>query len=305
MSDPLNNDPVPERPGKQWSVQRLGRVRLPAKGKAAAAGQAPDVAIGPSAEARSLKPDASSTIADVGVAQVDLDRARRCGFPEVVFGQGKPPEAIEKIFTALLASGTEAFATRIDSGQAEYLRARFAQGQYNQLARTFRVPSKASAIGHQASAEARSPKPEVCSGRVTIVTAGTSDLPVAEEARETALWMGAEVTLVCDVGVAGPQRLQAHLDEIQSADAVVVVAGMEGALPSVVGGHVACPVIAVPTSVGYGANLGGIAALLAMLNSCAANVTVVNIDGGFKGGYLAGMIARRLAEARLGAASRK
>jgi NCAIR mutase (PurE)-related protein len=138
-----------------------------------------------------------------------------------------------------------------------------------------------------------------------IVTAGTSDLPVAEEARETASWMGVDVTLICDVGVAGPQRLQAKLGEIQAADAVVVVAGMEGALPSVVGGYVACPVIAVPTSVGYGANLGGVAALLAMLNSCAANVTVVNIDAGFKGGYLAGMIARRLAEARNKSAATK
>jgi NCAIR mutase (PurE)-related protein len=127
---------------------------------------------------------------------------------------------------------------------------------------------------------------------VAIVTAGTSDLPVAEEARETALWTGAQVTMVQDVGVAGPHRLQANLGPLREADAVVVVAGMEGALPSVVGGHVSCPVIAVPTSVGYGASFGGLAALLGMLNSCAANVTVVNIDAGFKGGYIAGLIAR-------------
>ncbi|HZN36439.1 MAG TPA: nickel pincer cofactor biosynthesis protein LarB, partial [Pirellulaceae bacterium] len=123
--------------------------------------------------------------------------------------------------------------------------------------------------------------------------AGTSDMPVAEEVRETADWMGAETELIVDVGVAGPQRLLAKLDRITTADAVVVVAGMEAALASVVGGHVACPVIAVPTSVGYGASLGGIAALLGMLNSCAANVAVVNIDAGFKAGYLAGLIARR------------
>ena len=129
-------------------------------------------------------------------------------------------------------------------------------------------------------------------GRVAIVTAGTSDLPVAEEARETALWAGAHVELIQDVGVAGPHRLTANLPLLEKADAVVVVAGMEGALPSVVGGHVACPVIAVPTSVGYGASFGGVAALLGMLNSCAANVTVVNIDSGFKGAYVAGMIAR-------------
>jgi len=133
---------------------------------------------------------------------------------------------------------------------------------------------------------------------VAIVTAGTSDLPVAEEARETALWMGAQVTLVQDVGVAGPHRLQANLGPLREADAIVVVAGMEGALPSVVGGHVSCPVIAVPTSVGYGASFGGLAALLGMLNSCAANVTVVNIDAGFKGGYIAGLIARNAAQRR-------
>jgi NCAIR mutase (PurE)-related protein len=133
---------------------------------------------------------------------------------------------------------------------------------------------------------------------VAIITAGTSDLPVAEEARETALWTGAEVTMVHDVGVAGPHRLRENLSRFADADAVVVVAGMEGALPSVVGGYVACPVIAVPTSVGYGASFGGVAALLGMLNSCAANVTVVNIDAGFKGGYVAGLIARNAAKAR-------
>ena len=131
---------------------------------------------------------------------------------------------------------------------------------------------------------------------MTIVTAGTSDLPVAEEARETALWTGASVRLISDVGVAGPHRLTANLPQLQDAHAVVVVAGMEGALPSVVGGYVACPVIAVPTSVGYGASFGGIAALLAMLNSCAANVTVVNIDAGFKAGYVAGLIAKNSAK---------
>jgi hypothetical protein len=125
-----------------------------------------------------------------------------------------------------------------------------------------------------------------------VVTAGTSDLPIAEEARETALWTGAEVRTIQDVGVAGPHRLTANLGLLQGADAVVVVAGMEGALPSVVGGYVACPVIAVPTSVGYGASFGGLAALLGMLNSCAANVSVVNIDAGFKAGYIAGLIAR-------------
>jgi NCAIR mutase (PurE)-related protein len=123
-------------------------------------------------------------------------------------------------------------------------------------------------------------------------------LPVAEEVRETLLWAEADVRLVQDVGVAGPHRLRAHLDQLEGADAVVVVAGMEGALPSVVGGYVDCPVIAVPTSVGYGASFGGVAALLGMLNSCASNVTVVNIDAGFKAGYVAGLIARNAAKAR-------
>ncbi|MCH2117355.1 MAG: nickel pincer cofactor biosynthesis protein LarB, partial [Pirellulales bacterium] len=125
-----------------------------------------------------------------------------------------------------------------------------------------------------------------------IITAGTSDLPVAEEARETLDWMGVSVTMIHDVGVAGPHRLPERLAEFETARAIVVVAGMEGALPSVVGGYVACPVIAVPTSVGYGASLNGIAALLSMLNSCASNVAVVNIDAGFKAGYMAGLIAK-------------
>ena len=133
---------------------------------------------------------------------------------------------------------------------------------------------------------------------MTIVTAGTSDLPVAEEARETALWTGAAVNYVQDVGVAGPHRLAAKVHLLADADAIVVVAGMEGALPSVVGGYVSCPVIGVPTSVGYGAAFGGLAALLGMLNSCASNVSVVNIDAGFKGGYVAGMIAKNAARSR-------
>jgi NCAIR mutase (PurE)-related protein len=130
-------------------------------------------------------------------------------------------------------------------------------------------------------------------GSVAVISAGSSDLPVAEEVRETLEWMGVRVTMIHDVGVAGPHRLPARLAEFERADAVVVVAGMEGALPSVVGGYVACPVIGVPTSIGYGANFGGVAALLSMLNSCAANVAVVNIDAGFKAAYLAGLIATR------------
>jgi hypothetical protein len=223
-------------------------------------------------------------IADVGEAQLDLDRGRRCGFPEVVFAEGKTVPALEKIFRVLLQHHIDVLATRMTAEQATAMSREFPEGVYNPLGRTFRIPLQGS--------EASPPPSTTESGRVAIVTAGTSDLPVAEEARETAVWTGAQVSLIQDVGVAGPHRLQANLGLLRGADAVVVVAGMEGALPSVVGGHVSCPVIAVPTSVGYGASFGGLAALLGMLNSCAANVTVVNIDAGFKGGYVAGLIAR-------------
>lgn len=225
-------------------------------------------------------------IADVGDAQVDLDRGRRCGFPEVVYAQGKTVAAMEKIFRALMENKVDVLATRVSAEQATQLTPMFPTGVYNPMGRTFRIPLPAADA------------PAKPGGRVAIVTAGTSDLPVAEEARETALWTGAEVRLIQDIGVAGPHRLRANLPLFQDADAVVVVAGMEGALPSVVGGYVACPVIGVPTSVGYGASFGGVSALLSMLNSCAANVTVVNIDAGFKGGYVAGLIARNAARHR-------
>jgi NCAIR mutase (PurE)-related protein len=214
--------------------------------------------------------------AELGDVTLDLDRRRRCGFPEVAFGQSKPVETLARIFHRLLDEQQPVLATRIEADKAAILLREFSAGQYNAAARTFRIDQP----GQRSTA-----------GLVSVVTAGTSDMPVAEEVRETADWMGAETDLIVDVGVAGPQRLIAKLDRIVKADAVVVVAGMEAALASVVGGHVACPVIAVPTSIGYGASLGGIAALLGMLNSCAANVSVVNIDAGFKAGYIAGMIA--------------
>jgi NCAIR mutase (PurE)-related protein len=219
---------------------------------------------------------------------LDLDRQRRCGFPEVVFGPGKTIEQLREIVSVLLQHGQPVLATRIDESQAAGLVEAFPGGRYNAVARTFRVSNR----------DEPSPKPslrgrESSRPHVAIISAGTGDLPVAEEARETLDWMGVRVTMIHDVGVAGPHRLAARLDEFQNADAIVVVAGMEGALPSVVGGYVACPVIAVPTSVGYGANFGGISALLSMLNSCASNVAVVNIDAGFKAAYLAGLIATR------------
>lgn len=224
---------------------------------------------------------ARPTIASLPTASVDLDRRRRCGFPEVVFGQGKTVEQLRDIFMALSTNGEDALATRIDAQQAAGLLTTFPQGKYNAVARTFRFPLPPG----EGRGEGE--------GFVAVITAGSSDLPIAEEVRETLDWMGVRVTMIHDVGVAGPHRLPARLPEFEDADAVVVVAGMEGALPSVVGGYVSCPVIGVPTSVGYGANFGGVAALLSMLNSCAANVAVVNIDAGFKAAYLAGLIATR------------
>lgn len=216
---------------------------------------------------------------------LDLDRAQRCGFPEVVFGEGKCVDTLTEIFKRLLVSNPEVLATRIDREKSEALLKAYPAGRYNERARTFRLAREQGGAA---------PK---C-GLVAVVTAGTSDLPVAEEAYETLDWMHIAVTMVHDVGVAGPHRLPERVEQLRGCDAVVVVAGMEGALPSVVGGYVDCPVIAVPTSVGYGANLGGISALLSMLNSCAANVTVVNIDAGFKGGYVAGLIASRAGQGR-------
>ncbi|TWT97007.1 N5-carboxyaminoimidazole ribonucleotide mutase [Botrimarina colliarenosi] len=215
-----------------------------------------------------------------GAVTLDADRRRRCGYPEVVYGEGKPVEAIAAVFAAQLQRGEPALATRVDPATAALLSEQFPTARPNALARTVRATPEGWT-------------PPVVDGRVAVITAGTTDLPIAEEAAETLAWMGVAVTRVSDVGVAGPHRLRERLAEFESATAIVVVAGMEGALPSVVAGYVACPVIAVPTSVGYGANLGGVAALLSMLNSCASNVAVVNIDAGFKGGYLAGLIATR------------
>jgi len=212
-------------------------------------------------------------------ATVDLDRAQRCGFPEVIFGEGKSAEVIAQIAARLLASDQRVLVTRVDTAKATLVAAEIPAARYNETSRTLRVDPPG--------------EPRQAIGHVAVITAGTSDLPVAEEARETLQWMGVRVTMVHDVGVAGPHRLPKRLAEFDDADALVVVAGMEGALPSVVGGYVPCPVFAVPTSVGYGANLGGLAALLAMLNSCASNVAVVNVDAGFKAGYLAGLVATR------------
>lgn len=212
---------------------------------------------------------------------LDTDRSGRCGYPEVIYGEGKTAAAIQAIAEKLLGRGENVLATRVSQEKAVELCRLLPTANYNDVARTLRV-------------DAQSNPQRPLRGDVAIITAGTSDLPVAAEARETLAWMGIDTTMIHDVGVAGPHRLPSRLAEFQNADVVIVVAGMEGALPSVVGGYIAAPVIAVPTSVGYGANLGGVSALLSMLNSCAANVAVVNIDAGFKAGYMAGLIAKKV-----------
>ncbi len=214
---------------------------------------------------------------DLGYARIDHHRALRCGFPEVVFGHGKTDKQVVEIFTRLAQHGGDVLATRVSAAAAREIVSRFAQVSYHETAR--------------AAVLLRQPRPTTV-GPVAVVAAGTADLPVAEEARVTAEALGARVEQLYDVGVAGLHRLLAGAEVLQRARVIVVVAGMEGALPSVVGGLVAVPVIAVPTSVGYGASLGGLAALLAMLNSCAAGVSVVNIDNGFGAGYQAALIAR-------------
>jgi len=222
-------------------------------------------------------------------ASVDLHRGVRCGFPEVIFGQGKTAEQIEGILKVLVKHRQGGLVTRVEPETASHLALVFPEGEHNALGRTFRLRAEDD------------PGPKL--GKVAIVTAGTSDLPVGEEARVTAEAWNCEVSLLADVGVAGLHRLLHRLDTLGGVDVVVVVAGMEGALPSVVGGLVDCPVIAVPTSVGYGASFGGLAALLGMLNSCASNVVAVNIDAGFKGGHVAALIARRAGQARVAAQS--
>lgn len=217
----------------------------------------------------------AAPVADLGFAQVDTHRALRRGFPEVIFGAGKTPEHLVKIAAKLLETGERVLATRVNAEHAQALSRQFPEVHHHELARCLTID--------------RSPLPKR-SGTIAIVCAGTSDLPVAEEAAITADIMGNRVERVADVGVAGVHRLFGKLDVIRQANVVVVVAGMEGALPSVVAGLVSKPVIAVPTSIGYGANFGGLSALLGMLNSCASGMTVVNIDNGFGAAYAASQI---------------
>jgi NCAIR mutase (PurE)-related protein len=215
--------------------------------------------------------------ADVGFAHVDLARRDRCGLSEVIYCPGKTPAQVASISKALARAGQDVLATRATREQYEAVRVELPSALYHETARAVTV-------------DVRPMPPRV--GLVCVVCAGTTDITVAEECALTAERMGANVEKLFDVGVAGLHRLTARLDLLRRARVLVVVAGMEGALPSVVGGLVNAPVIAVPTSVGYGASLHGIAALLAMLNSCVAGITVVNIDNGFGAGVAAAMINR-------------
>jgi NCAIR mutase (PurE)-related protein len=210
---------------------------------------------------------------------VDTHRHLRSGFPEVVLGQGKTAAQIAAILNEISRGGSTAFATRVSPEAAVEVVAAVPGARYLPVPRVVVVGEV--------------PPPDRGRGVIAVVSAGTADVPVAEEAALTAELGGNRVQRIFDVGVAGLHRLLAHRETIAAAEVVIVVAGMEGALPSVVGGLVARPIIAVPTSVGYGANLGGIAALLTMLNSCAAGVAVVNIDNGFGAGQMAAMINRR------------
>ncbi len=216
---------------------------------------------------------------DLGFAHVDHHRALRNGFPEVVLCEGKSNDQIVEISRRIIATGSTLLATRVPAHTGESLLSEFPKADYNRLSRTVVVR------GNEID-------PPRTLGTVLVISAGTSDLPVAEEALVTAELMGNEVGRLFDVGVAGIHRLFAHQEQIEDASVLIVVAGMEGALASVVGGLVDIPVIAVPTSVGYGASFGGLAALLGMLNSCSAGVTVVNIDNGFGAGVAASLMNR-------------
>jgi NCAIR mutase (PurE)-related protein len=214
---------------------------------------------------------------DLGFAKVDHHRALRTGMPEVIFGQGKTPSQVAGIFASLAKHGGNILATRANAKQFAAVKKKVRSAEYRQSARAIVLHRDERKYGR---------------GIIAVVSAGTSDMPVAEEAVVTAELMGNDVEQIYDVGVAGIHRLLANRGALTRARVVIVCAGMEGALPSVVGGLVGVPVIAVPTSVGYGAAFKGLAALLGMMNSCASNVSVVNIDNGFGAGYVASLINR-------------
>jgi hypothetical protein len=213
---------------------------------------------------------------DLGFARVDHHRTLRQGFPEAIFGEGKTADQVVKIMQAILAQGSNVLVTRIDAAKAKEVQKEITTAVYSDISRTLTVRQQEVA--------------EKGKGLVLVLAAGTSDMPVAEEAAITAEMVGSRVERIFDVGVAGLHRLLHHFHQMREASVLVVVAGMEGALPSVVGGMVNKPIIAVPTSVGYGVSFKGLAALMGMLNTCAPGIAVVNIDNGFGAGYLAALI---------------
>ena len=215
---------------------------------------------------------------DLGYAKVDHHRALRAGLPEVIFGKGKSASQVAAIFSRLAQHGGNVLATHATAAQAAAVQQLVPRAEYRELARAIVLRQDRKKYGH---------------GKIVVISAGTGDIPVAEEAVVTAEIMGNDVLHIYDVGVAGIHRLLANRAELAAARVLIVCAGMEGALPSVAGGLVGVPVIAVPTSIGYGAAFDGLAALLGMLNSCASNVSVVNIDNGFGAGYVASLINRK------------
>lgn len=224
---------------------------------------------------------------DLGYSKIDHHRELRLGFPEVIFGQGKNVEKIAQIIRAMRGKESNVLVTRLSHHKASLLKEEFPEGAYNEIARAFYIlPGNHRRIGN-----------------VLIVSAGTSDIPVAEEAAVTAEAMGSFTQRIYDIGVAGIHRVFNNSGSFKKASVIVVVAGMEGALPSVVGGLFSKPIIAVPTSIGYGANFKGLSALLGMLNSCAPGVSVVNIDNGFGAGYIANLINQIAGEKEAGGAT--
>ncbi|HEX4005181.1 MAG TPA: nickel pincer cofactor biosynthesis protein LarB [Acidobacteriaceae bacterium] len=235
------------------------------------------VQAGATTPATALRELAKLPYEDAGFARIDHHRALRLGLPEVIYAAGKTPGQVAEIFARMAGSGGSVLATRASAQAYAAVVGRVPEAEYHETARVIGL---------------RKPKAPENSGPVAVICAGTSDLPVAEEAAVTAEYLGLEVIRIADVGVAGLHRILAERETLSAVRAAIVCAGMEGALPSVVGGLVAAPVIAVPTSIGYGAAFGGVAALLGMLNSCSPNVCVVNIDNGFGAAYVAAMMVR-------------
>lgn len=237
-------------------------------------------------------PDAMQRLArfsgEVDRVTLDLDRQRRCGYPEVIYGAGKPAEMIAGIMRVQRDAGQASLATRVDEATARAVQQEFPEARFNPAARTLThtIDPSGEPTPLEDAAIAGDPPPHV-----VVITAGSTDAAVGEEAVETLHWMGVPFRRHDDIGVAGPARLLAAVPQLRKASAAIVIAGMEGALPAAVGGHLSVPVFAVPTSVGYGASLGGLTPLMGMLSACSSNVAVVNIDAGFKAAYLAGLVA--------------